>query len=360
MASNRRATGAHRRMVRFLWGGCIPVALVALVALGAAAQVPPDIAAQNRALGTRIDVPAAIRTYTPVEEQPPYPVSEARITRDVSYGDNPRYRLDIFAPSKPSRQLRPVIIFATGGDFTRRIDLPGGAPFYDNVVLWAAKHGLIGVNTDRRPLRGATWEYGPEDMQAMIGWVHAHIAEYGGDPRRIVFLGHAYGSTQLVSYLAHPRYWCCDGPGIIGATVISAPLNLQPATEPPAPPPAAGARARAPAAGAVGVTGRQPRPLGPNPLFDSRHSDLGGLVHIRIPIFIGAAQFEGAQQQQSERVLRQRLCALGRCPTYRVFENHNHLSVMFSFNTPDASVSGPVLQWIGKISAHSAPNFASN
>jgi len=354
--------------VWFAWAWCLPLVFAAVIA---GAQVPPDIAAQNRALGLRIDVPSAIKTYTPVEEQPPYPASEAKITRDVAYGDNPRYRLDVFAPPTPSAHLRPVVIFATGGDFTRKIDLPGGAPFYDNVVLWAAKHGLIGVNTDRRPLRGGRWEYGPQDMAAMIGWVHAHIAQYGGDPGQIVFLGHAYGSTQLMSYLAHPQYWCCGGPGIVAATMISAPLNLQPATSPPRPPPGAGARAgrgsgAAPGPGqqregapAVGVTGRAPRARGPNPLFDPHHSDLSGLKNVTIPIFIGAAQFEGAQQKQSEQVLQQRLCAMGHCPTFKEFTDHNHLSIMFSFNTPDASVSGPILNWIRMVT-HTKSNVAPN
>jgi len=290
------------------------------------AQVPPDIAAQNKALGTRIDVSSAIRTYTPVEEQPPYPAGEARITRDIAYGQDPHNRLDVFAPPKASSHPLPVVIFATGGDFTRKIDLPGGAPFYDNVVLWAAKHGLIGVNTERRHFRGRTWQVGPEDMAGMIGWVHAHIAEYGGDPNRVLFLGHAYGGTQLISYLAHPEYWCCGGQtGIAAAAIVSAPLNLQPATS-------------APAAGRA-----------PNPLFDPQHSDLMGLSHIHIPIFIGSAQFEGAQQKQSAQLLRQRLCTAGRCPPLQEFRNHNHLSVMFSFNTPDSSVSGPILRWFERV-----------
>ena len=366
MISNRNEATISR-LRGWIRSGCWCIT-AALATASAVAQVPPDIAAQNRDLGVRIDVPSAIKTYTPVEEQPPYPAAQAKITRDVSYGDNPRYRLDIFAPPERAKQLRPVIIFATGGDFTRKIDLPGGAPFYDNVALWAARHGLVGVNTDRRPLRGASWDYGPEDMKAMIGWVHAHIAEYGGDPNRIIFLGHAYGSTQVMSYLAHPEYWCCKGPGIIGATMISSPLNLQPATSPPGPPPGAAGRpqanrgtAQAAGAGAAppaGVTGRGPRAFGPNPLFDPHHSDLDGLANVKVPIFIGAAQFEGEQQKQSEHVLQQRLCAAGRCPTFLEFKDHNHLSVMFSFNTPDASVSGPVLHWIQTLSSQS--NLASN
>jgi triacylglycerol lipase len=338
-------------------------ALLAGAFFGASAQVPAEIAAQNHALGQRIDVPSAIRTYAGLEQQPPYPAAEAKIIRNVAYGDDPRYRLDIFAPSKRSRRLRPVVIFATGGDFTRRINLPGGAPFYDNVVLWIARQGLVGVNTDRRPLRGASWQTGPEDMRAIIGWVHRHISEYGGDPDRVIFLGHAYGSTQLISYLAHPQYWCCNGPGIIGATVISAPLNLQPATPPPVPAPggAGGANGTTPdraqtSPAQAGITGRGRRVTGPNPLFDPQHSDLPGLARITIPIFIGAAQLEGAQQRQSEQVLQQRLCGLGNCPVFRQFQDHNHLSVMFSFNTADRSVSGPVLAWIRGISSGSDPH----
>jgi len=320
--------------------------LLVASATGALAQVPPDIAAQNRTLGARIDVPAAIRTYAAVEERPPY--REVRIRRDIAYGADPRYRLDVFAPRRPERRALPVVIFATGGDFTRRIDLPGGAPFYDNVVLWAAKHGLIGVNTDRRYFRGRPWQTGPEDMAAMIGWVHAHIRDYGGDPERIVFLGHAFGGTQLVSYLAHPQYWCCHGPGIAAAVILSAPLNLPPATSAPLTP------------GVVGVTGHAPHAAGANPLFDPRHSDLGGLSHITIPVFIGSAQLEGVQQQQSARVLQQQLCALGRCPTFREFADHNHLSVMFSFNTADRSVSGPVLRWIEARGAQSSGSAVSS
>jgi len=233
-----------------------------------------------------------------------------------------------------------VVIFATGGDFTRKIDLPGGTPFYDNVVLWAAKHGLIGVNTDRRYFRGNPWQTGPQDMAAMIGWVHNHISEYGGDPGRVIFLGHAYGGTQLVSYLAHPEFWCCSGPGIAAAAIISAPLNLSPLTtlNNARPNPTAAPAAAAPAGGA--------NRGGANSLFDPAHSDLQGLRNISIPILVGSAQFEGQAQKQAATALRTQLCTAGHCPVFDTFENHNHLSVMFSFNTADQSVSGALLNWM--------------
>ena len=46
---------------------------------------------------------------------------------------------------------------------------------------------------------------------------------------------------------------------------------------------------------------------------------------IRVPILIGAAQLEGAQQTQSEHVLQQRLCDLGRCPAIAIPRSQSSL-----------------------------------
>lgn len=329
------------------------IAAVALMlaALGAAplalAQPPPSVAQANRAMGARIDLPAALRTYAPLQEQAPY--REVQITRNIAYGPEARDRLDVFAPGARDTHPVPVVIFATGGEFTRRIDAPHGSAFYDNVMLWVAKHGMVGVNFDRRYFRGQPWQSGPEDMAAVIGWVQRAIGAYGGDPRRVIFLGHAFGGTQIVSYLAHRQYWCClrsgiSASGISALVLISAPLNLPPLTSLNHPNgTAAAARARNAAA--------------TNPLFDPAHSDLDGLINLTLPVFIGEPQYDGLAQQRSAVVLQQQLCRLGHCPVVRYFAAHNHLSVMFSFNTSDASVSGPVLAWIQALWAHTPPQL---
>jgi acetyl esterase/lipase len=314
-----------------------------LLGVGLSAAVPPAhaqpsraVAARNRAMGSRIDLPAALRTYAPLQERPPY--TGVRITRDIAYGTDPHYRLDVFAPLRPARPSVPVVIFATGGQFTRRIHAPDGAAFYDNVMLWAARHGMVGVNADRHSFRGRPWQTGPQDMATLIDWVQRHIGHYGGDPGRVVFLGHGFGGTQIVSYLAHRQYWCCHGPGIAALVLISAPLNLAPLTslQNPEGDRAASARRAASAPGAAPAI----------PLFDPAHSDLGELGNLTLPVFIGEPQYDGAAQRRSATLLQQRLCRLGRCPELRFFGGHNHLSVMLSFNTADASVSGPVLAWI--------------
>ena len=67
--------------------------------------------------------------------------------------------------------------------------IPGGAgnkieqqdresnAFYDNIMRWATKNSMVGVNMQRDP--GANWNDGGKDVSLMIQWVKApNIAEY--------------------------------------------------------------------------------------------------------------------------------------------------------------------------------------
>jgi hypothetical protein len=136
--------------------------------------------------------------------------------------------------------------------------------------------------------------------------------------------------------------------------LISAPLNLPPLTSLASPNGTAAARRPPPSRSGVrpsaptSVSG----PAAPgnaaatNSLFDPAHPDLDGLENLTLPVFIGEPQYDGQAQRRSTIVLQQQLCRLGHCPVVRYFGQHNHLSVVFSFNTADTSVTGPLLAWI--------------
>ena len=47
--------------------------------------------------------------------------------------------------------------------------------------------------------------------------------------------------------------------------------------------------------------------------------------------------------------LKDQLCKAGRCPTYLVMKDHSHISEVMSPNTPDDSVTGPILKWIRSV-----------
>ena len=299
------------------------LALAALALAGvvatANAQAPPDIAAKNREIGKKIDPVATAAYYGPLAEKPPY--AEAKVVRDVAYGPDPKNLLDVFQPIHPGRGPAPVIIFVSGGESTRIEHRPNAEAFYDNVMLWAVKHGMVGINTDRRSWRDMPWDTGAKDMALMIKWVRDNAGRYGGDPNRIFFVAHAFGATQLTSYLAHREFWVGPTPGISGAALLSAPFNVAP----------------------VMISDQTN-----NPMFDPAHGSIEGMKALDLPLFLGSAEYDSDSTAASAEVLRKALCER-RCPEHTVFKDHQHISTMFSFNTADESVSGPVLAWIRSV-----------
>lgn len=45
-----------------------------------------------------------------------------------------------------------------------------------------------------------------DDVAAAVGWVHEHIADYGGDPSRLALLGHSAGADIVANVAADPKY----------------------------------------------------------------------------------------------------------------------------------------------------------
>ncbi len=302
---------------------CLAATVLTGLISAASAQVPPELAAANRAIGKANDQPATAKLYGPLAEKPPY--SYAKVSRDLSYGPYPQNMLDVFQPAKDGVP-RPVVIYASGGTGMRVSgdkDAVNPGVFYENIMLWAVKHDMIGVNTDRRPWQNMPWDTGAHDVAAMIQWVKTNIARYGGDPNQIFFFGHAYGGTQLTTYLGHKEFWGGPTTGLKGAILISAPFNLAPLMGPP------GNRAG-------------------NPMFDAAHSNLEGMKTVDLPLYLGSAEYEEDGTLASADLLYQQLC-LKKCPAHDVYKDHQHISVTYSFNTTDESVSGSVLSWIRSV-----------
>jgi carboxylesterase type B len=55
--------------------------------------------------------------------------------------------------------------------------------------------------------------FGLLDMRAAIEWVHANIAEFGGDPERITIFGQSAGAVAVDAYsFAYPNDTIVKGP----------------------------------------------------------------------------------------------------------------------------------------------------
>jgi hypothetical protein len=46
------------------------------------------------------------------------------------------------------------------------------------------------------------------------------------------------------------------------------------------------------------------------------------------------------------QILKDQLCTVKHCPTVMIFKDHSHVSEVFSPNTADDSVTGPILKWM--------------
>src|SRR5215510_5801987 len=85
---------------------------IAIASATATAQVPPEIAAQLRQIGTGVCVPETAKIYAPLQQHAPY--AGVMVVRDISYAQDPRTIMDVFAPEKGGGN-RPVLIYVSGG-----------------------------------------------------------------------------------------------------------------------------------------------------------------------------------------------------------------------------------------------------
>src|SRR5439155_18356266 len=97
--------------------------VIALTTTMAQAQVPPDIAAQLRQIGTGVCVPETAKIYRPLQPTVPYP--GVTVVRDISYAPDPRTVMDVFAPEKGGGS-RPVLIYVSGGGGDKKVSGPDG------------------------------------------------------------------------------------------------------------------------------------------------------------------------------------------------------------------------------------------
>ena len=196
-------------------------ALAAFIATAASAQQAPmseDIAWKLLELGRVIDPPKTAALFAPLQQKEPY--QGVKTERDVKYGPADRHLLDVFTP-ETGASGRPVLIFIHGGGFIAGNKRSPGSPFYDNIMLWAARSGFVGVNATYRLAPQSPYPAGAEDIAAAVAWVAAKIGERGGDPARIYLMGHSAGAIHVANYVSHPEFHKVPGGGLAGAVMVS-------------------------------------------------------------------------------------------------------------------------------------------
>src|ERR1044071_2597113 len=200
-------------------GACL-IALLAASSF-AQAQVPPDIAAGLKKIGPIVDPACTAKLYRPLMPKNDYntywppdasaPVFKGplypgiAVTRDQSFGPNPKDVLDIFVADNGGGN-RPVLIYIPGGGGNKieQQDREANA-FYDNIGRWATKNGMVAVLVQRHP--GTNWDDGGRDLSMAVDWVKENVSKYKGDPNRMVMWAHSAGNGPLGVYISHPERW---------------------------------------------------------------------------------------------------------------------------------------------------------
>jgi len=284
------------------------------------AQVPPDIAEGIRKIGPIVDTPNTAKLYAPLfaEQKEPYP--NVKVVRDTAYGSDPLNKLDVFTSGSGSG--KPVVIYVHGGGFERGDKRQPNSPFYDNLMLWLTQQGMVGVNMNYRLAPKNTWPAAHEDLAAVVRWVQANIAQYGGDPDRLGLWGQSAGASLIAGYLAHPQFWGPKGHGIKVAVMNSGFYEND--------------------RGGSAYFGNVPKEL-------AERSSTEGLKKITIPLFMSHTEVDLPDAIREAEQAKKALCDAGRCPIYAVFNDHSHISQNYSVGTPDTSVSGPILQVLHQI-----------
>ena len=128
-----------------------------------------------------------LKLFAPLHEKEPF--ADVEVIRDLRYGDDERHRLNVFQAKGAAKASRPVLVFIHGGGFIGGDKSMPGMPFYDNVGVWGARHGLVGVNITHRLAPKHPWPAGSEDVAGALQWIRKNTCAHGGDPRQIFLMG---------------------------------------------------------------------------------------------------------------------------------------------------------------------------
>jgi acetyl esterase/lipase len=128
------------------------------------------------------------------------PTGGGKATRNIVFAAGPRGTLDVFAP-KAGAAGRPVVVFFYGGGFRR-----GEKSMYSFVGKALQAHGYLAVVPDYRLYPEVRYQGFLSDGAKAVRWARDHAAEYGGDPSKIVLMGHSAGGYIAAMLAVDPRW----------------------------------------------------------------------------------------------------------------------------------------------------------
>jgi acetyl esterase/lipase len=277
-------------------------------------QVPDAIYAELIRLGRAVTPPPTEALYAPLSESEPY--TGVRVQRDVAYGPDARNLLDVFSPEN-TQSNRPVLLFLHGGAFMRGDRRIGNSPFNDNVALWAARQGFLGINMTYRLAPAHSWPAAQYDIHFALAWLRTNAELLGADANRIVLMGHSAGAAHVAQYVAFPEFHVAYGGGIAGAVMLSG--IFDPTTAEVNPPLQAY--------------------FGSDVSLYPARSAVPGLAVTDVPMLLAFAELDPPDFHTQSLQIHAALCKTGMPQPLFQMMGHSHISEIFSINTEDKALT---------------------
>jgi len=121
-------------------------------------------------------------------------------TADIAYGADPRQRLDVYRP-RAVREHHPVVVFLYGGRWQS-----GSKTDYRVLAGALTRHRFVAVIPDYRLYPQVRFPAWVDDGAQAVRWVRDNIGQFGGDPERIVLVGHSAGAHTVALLALDKRY----------------------------------------------------------------------------------------------------------------------------------------------------------
>jgi len=134
-------------------------------------------------------VPADVKLITDV----PYK------SGDLSDYEKERCNLDLYLPTE--KKAFPTIVWLHGGGLT------GGGKKGDAKMARSFAHTGVGfISAEYRLSPNVKYPAYIQDSAAAFAWAHAHIAEYGGNAKKLFIAGHSAGGYLTFMVALDPKY----------------------------------------------------------------------------------------------------------------------------------------------------------
>jgi acetyl esterase/lipase len=147
------------------------------------------------------------------------------VERGSPFGSHARQRVDIYRSRswRAGQKALPIIVFLYGGSWQ-----DGERGGYAFAARGFADAGFLVAVPDYRLVPEVRFPAFLEDAAAAVRWVRANAARLGGDPDRIVLVGHSAGAYNAAMLALDERWLGADRQAVRGLVGLGGPYDFLP------------------------------------------------------------------------------------------------------------------------------------